>query len=106
MDYRRLIQLHEGLRTRVYTDTLGNLTVGWGHCFGPSGPMPKEVFTFEECEELFDDDMQEVERDFIWLEDTRVIPKRLGWVRRAVLKDMLFNLNNDIVEGLFGIILR
>lgn len=92
MDYRSLIKQHEGFRTYVYLDTLGNESVGWGHCFSRDRkPIPGTLFTKEKCEDFFDEDMQSVERDYVWLENDYDLHS-VGPVRRAVLKNMLFNL--------------
>ena len=91
-DYRDLIKLHEGFSRTVYIDTRGNPTVGWGHVFLES-PKPAKgtIFSEDEVIEFFEDDMQEVERDYVWL-DKRFALQRLNYVRRGVVKNMLFNL--------------
>jgi len=93
MDYRDLIKKHEGLRNFVYLDTEGVPTVGWGHAFlGPEVPEVGDHYWLEECEEFFDNDMQQVEEDFVWLCQHYAFFRNLNWVRRAVIKNMLFNL--------------
>ena len=95
MDYRKLIKQHEGFRTYVYLDSEGLETVGWGHCFiyhqeSPK-PTPGKIYSQAQCEDFFDEDMQSVERDYVFLEKEFDI-ENIGPVRRAVLKNMLFNL--------------
>ena len=91
-DYRDLIKLHEGFSRTVYIDTKGNPTVGWGHAFFNS-PKPAKgtIFSEEQVIELFEDDMQTVERDYIWVEKQFTLSP-LNHVRRGVMKNMLFNL--------------
>lgn len=92
MDYRGLIKLHEGFRPYVYLDSVGVATVGYGHTFFESPkPAPGEIFSEEQCIEFFEDDMQAVENDYVWFKNTYELEK-LNWVRRAVIKNMLFNL--------------
>ena len=87
-----MIKRHEGYTRKVYLDTVGMPTVGWGHAFLQSPrPAPGATFSDKQCEAFFDDDMQEVERAYVFLEK-RFDLEEVGHVRRAVLKDMLFNL--------------
>jgi len=92
MDYRELIKQHEGFSPMVYSDTLGNLTVGWGHAFLESPrPASGAIFSLKQCIAFFEDDMQQVERDYVWLEEMFDLYD-LDYVRRGVLKNMIFNL--------------
>lgn len=99
MDYRELIQAHEGFDLQVYLDSEGNETVGWGHCFWRDPkPSPGDFYSLEECAYFFDEDMQSVERHYVAFEKKfDLIPIRP--VRRAVLKNMLFNLGIDKLLG-------
>ena len=98
-DYRDLIKIHEGFKHYVYLDTEGNETVGWGHCFfGENKPKVGKIYSNAECADFFDEDMQFVERDYIFLEDEFAL-KKIGPVRRAVLKNMLFNLGHVRLLG-------
>lgn len=91
-DYRELIKIHEGFKHYVYLDTEGNPTTGWGHCFfGDNQPKLGKIYSNAECADFFDEDMQAVERCYVSLEH-RLGLHRIGSVRRAVLKNMLFNL--------------
>ena len=92
MDYRELIKQHEGFRPYVYLDSGGVPTVGWGHAFFEEPkPKPGTIFTEGQCIEFFEDDMQKVEEDYVMVKRNYLDPK-LSWVRRAVIKNMLFNL--------------
>lgn len=81
MDAKALIQRHEGYRDRVYLDTEGIPTVGWGHAFLPGSKVSREI-----CEMLFDADYADACRDYTTLGLT------LNPVRRSVIINMLFNL--------------
>jgi lysozyme len=87
-DYRTLIQLHEGYSEVPYLDTLGHATIGYGHLLPPGGP---QSFVREDLLEFFEEDMQQVERDYCWMEKKFAL-RGLNSARRAVLKNMLFNL--------------
>lgn len=84
MDYeqtKEMIQRHEGYRDRVYLDTEGIPTVGYGHAFIVGSKVP-----FDVCNKLFDYDFQSV------VEDYDRLSLDLDSIRKAVLLDMLFNL--------------
>jgi len=90
--YRDLIKKHEGFSLKVYEDTVGNPSVGWGHAFLYSPkPAVGTVFSDEQVIEFFENDMHIVEKDYVWLEN-RFALHHLNYVRRGVLKNMLFNL--------------
>jgi lysozyme len=93
MNYRDLIKEHEGFREMVYLDTEGVPTVGWGHAFFESpAPAVGNVFSFEQCEELFEEDIHLVEREYYRIVEPIQKIEGLDFVRRGVLKNMLFNL--------------
>lgn len=93
MQYQELIKQHEGFSSMVYLDTEGVPTVGWGHAFLESPrPAPGEVFSLEQCEELFEDDIHLVEREYYQVIESKQRIEGLDGVRRGVLKNMLFNL--------------
>ncbi len=78
-----LLQHHEGLRLRPYTDTTGHLTIGYGRNLTDVG------ISLDEARALLRHDIASAERDvleaFPWAE-------HLDAVRQAVLVDMCFNL--------------
>jgi len=76
-----LIRKHEGLRLRMYLDTEGVHTVGFGHNMDQGINQAIADFIFEE-------DMKDVRRDargFDWFDG-------LNEARQAVVENMLFNL--------------
>lgn len=86
MNYNRLIEqlkLHEGVRNRPYTDSVGKLTIGVGRNLTDKGLKPKEV------EYLLMNDIMDCVDDL-----NRNIPwwRQLNEVRQRVLMDMCFNL--------------
>lgn len=92
MNYREQIKHHEGFRFTVYKCSSGVLTVGWGHAFlGPRTPKVGDEYPAWKLTEFFEDDMQNVERDYLFLEKEFNL-RGLDYIRRAVLKNMLFNL--------------
>lgn len=93
-DAKSLIKRQEGLRLTPYRDTLGNLTIGYGHLIN------------EACER-FPDPLTELQAETLFIEDFRrashrcelLIPgyDELDEVRQAVLLSMAFNLG---IKGL------
>jgi lysozyme len=84
---RARIQRHEGLRLRVYEDSLGCASIGYGHLIRPSESFT--VITKQEAEHLLDQDLQEardgMERAFPWY-------KNLAFDARDILIEMIFQL--------------
>lgn len=89
-DLRRQLVRHEGLRLKLYRDTVGKLTIGVGRNLDDVGISEAEAFA------LLADDVGRAEAG---------LDARLPWwrgldpVRRDVLVDMAFNLG---VEALCG----
>jgi lysozyme len=79
----RLLKLHEGVRLKPYTDTVGKLTLGIGRNLDDRG------ITLEEAEYLLSNDISDA-----WLQLVSHLPffSKLDTVRQAVLVDMAFNL--------------
>lgn len=78
---QNMIKKHEGLSLKVYKDTMGVLTVGYGHALHEGSRIPADV-----AERLFREDYVIAERGYQSLE------LRLDPVRRAVIISMVFNL--------------
>ncbi len=76
-----LIRRHEGLRLSPYKDSVGVLTVGYGHNL-------ERNITQNQANRMLHDDLIEVEEQvekFEWYKD-------LSTVRQAVIQNMVFNL--------------
>ncbi len=76
-----LIRRHEGLRLSPYKDSVGILTVGYGHNL-------ERNITQNQANRMLHDDLIEVEEQvekFDWYKD-------LSTVRQAVIQNMVFNL--------------
>ncbi len=82
-----LIKRHEGYRDRVYKDTVGILTVGWGHALQAGSPIPAAA-----SEALFADDYRKAKLALAGLVADGLVPADLCEARRAVLVNMAFNL--------------
>ena len=85
-----LLQHHEGLRLKPYTDTTGHLTIGYGRNLTDVG------ISLDEARMLLRADLAYAEHQvleaFPWAE-------YLDPVRQAVLVDMCFNLGIGRLEG-------
>lgn len=97
---------HEGYRNKAYKDTVGVLTIGYGHnCEAwPVEGVEKvgDTITLEQANLLFSNDlslcMGQVEYALPWI-------MNLGFARRAVLVNMTFNMGLGSVasgRGLMG----
>jgi lysozyme len=80
---RQLLILHEGIRLRPYTDTVGKLTIGVGRNLTDRG------ITLAEAMLLLDTDLDECLR---WLRATFPWWADLSPARQAALVDLRFNL--------------
>ena len=93
---KKLIKEHEGKKPKLYRDTLGILTVGYGHnC--KDKPLDHNLMTFlagggsltdDQCETLLDQDLEPVVselQNFDWFDG-------LSYNRQSALCDMVFNL--------------
>ncbi len=78
-----MLKKHEGLRTFVYSDTVGKVTIGWGRNLSDVG------ITAEEAEYLLQNDMETAIAAAEALFDDF---DSLSDVRKAVIADMAFNL--------------
>ena len=77
----QLIKKHEGYSDKIYLDTVGVPTGGYGHAFLKGSPVSCYV-----ADALFRADFSEV------LENYAYLGFNLDGVRRAVVLNMLFNL--------------
>jgi lysozyme len=76
-----LIKKHEGFSHRIYLDTQGVPTGGWGHAFLEGSKLPLDVAT-----KLFWYDFHRTIQEYMELE------LDLDHVRRSVVLNMIFNL--------------
>ena len=84
------IKRHEGFVAKPYSDTKGNMTIGWGHNLSANG------LKTQYCELLLADDIEEAFQDakrFVTLFPALSEP------RQAVIIEMVFNIG---VERLLG----
>ena len=82
-DVLEMIKRHEGYRDKVYLDSKGVPTVGYGHALQVGSKVSLAV-----ADKLFWDDMRSVYDDY----STLGIDLEADTVRKAVLLDLLFNL--------------
>jgi lysozyme len=83
-EIKAMIRRHEGFKPYVYKDSLGNLTIGYGHLLAPGSPMPRMAL-----EIVFEDDFKKAVAAFDVLGLAHI--KRAA---RAVVIDMLFNMGS------------
>jgi len=80
------IKRHEGFRDKVYLDSEGKLTCGWGHYLWVGSKVPLVC-----CEEFFKQDLADAVSAF------RTIPpiwrRQLNPARARVITEMIFNMN-------------
>lgn len=83
MNAREMIKRHEGYRQKPYTDTTGNITIGYGHNLTALGLSDKII------EAIFDEDVT-----VAYFTALKLFPsfKKLGVPRQGVLMNMAFNL--------------
>lgn len=85
------IKRHEGFRDRLYLDSEGFLTGGWGHHFYPGSRLPVDC-----AEILFKMDVALAMSDY-----TKIAPeyrKRLNQTRARVIVEMIFNMGLQKVQ--------
>jgi lysozyme len=82
------IKRHEGFRDRVYLDSEGKPTCGWGHYLYVGSKVPLVA-----CEEFFKQDVANA------ISAYQAIPpawrKKLNISRARVITEMLFNMNSQ-----------
>jgi lysozyme len=83
-----MIKRHEGYRDRIYRDSVGVLTVGWGCALHEGKHFPAYV-----NERLFRNDFLSA------IEDYKSLKLGLDSVREAVVIDMIFNLGLEGFKG-------
>lgn len=82
LDLRSMLRLHEGLRLKIYSDTTGHRTIGYGHNLenGITKAQAEEILALD-----IDAAVADVMERFPWTD-------ALDPARFAVLVDMTFNM--------------
>ncbi|NNF99491.1 MAG: glycoside hydrolase [Desulfobacteraceae bacterium] len=90
-DFIKQLKRHEGFRNKVYLDTEGIPTGGWGHAFIVGSNIPVEA-----AEMFLRHDLKSVQDDYESLD----LPIDVhDTVREYVIKNMLFNLGIVRLRG-------
>ena len=84
------LKRHEGLRLKMYTDTVGKQTIGYGHNLTDM-PISQEA-----AEQIFLDDLQIAVNDLM---NAKPVVDSLSPERFGVLADMCFNLGISKLLG-------
>jgi lysozyme len=80
------IKRHEGFKDKVYLDSEGKPTCGWGHYLWVGSRVPLEA-----CEAFFRQDIADAVASY-----RTILPhlrKRLNVTRARVITEMIFNMN-------------
>lgn len=88
LDLYSLLRLHEGLRLRMYEDSKGNTTIGFGHNL-------ENGITRAQAEAVLDLDVKAAEAD---LHARWPWTKRLDPVRHAVMVMLVFNMGSGVLS--------
>lgn len=86
------IKEHESFRDRIYLDSGGNLTGGYGHHFYVGSRIPVDV-----AEILFKQDLTLSMADFLKI--SPFLRKKLNTARARVVVEMIFNMSLQKVLG-------
>jgi len=86
------IKKHEGYRDRVYLDSEGHLTCGWGHCLRLGSKVPIEA-----SEAFFKVDLATAVSDYIRF--PKKITNGLSISRKRVIVEMIFNIGFPKLQG-------
>lgn len=92
MDLKKLFNmliLHEGLKLKPYTDTVGKLTIGVGHNLTDKGLSQAQVMG------ILTDDVNET---IAFLSKNVPVFMKLDDVRQRALADMAFNLMGKLLD--------
>jgi len=83
-DFEDRIKRHEGFRSRVYSDSLGIPTIGYGHNLRTG--LPQEIL-----EIIFQLDLKQAYEDFIFRFPDKY-KRHLNDVRKSVIIELIFNM--------------
>lgn len=95
-EIQEIIKIDEGFNQKVYLDTEGILTGGWGHT-GPELKFVSQYFTLEFWKLKFDEDYKKAVdnyKKFIYNEKI----DDLSSIRRAILIMMMYNMGLEGVN--------
>jgi len=84
-DAADMVKRHEGLKHKIYLDTVGIPTGGWGHAFHVGSELP-----FDVCLRLFNHDFGNAIRDVEFIQ--KKFGLEINGVREGVLIDMAYQL--------------
>lgn len=83
------IKEHEGFVSRVYKDSLGKRTIGYGHlCVEPEQWDDEKEYTKEELELVFDKDFDEALKNA----ESLIGDRPVNFIAKQVLIEMVFQL--------------
>tara|TARA_A100001201_G_scaffold85626_1_gene75649 strand:+ start:1320 stop:1751 length:432 start_codon:yes stop_codon:yes gene_type:complete len=83
------IKEHEGFVPRVYKDSLGKRTIGYGHlCVEPEQWDDDKEYTKEELEEVFNKDFDEALKNA----ESLIGDRPVNFIAKQVLIEMVFQL--------------
>ena len=87
-DAAEMIKRHEGLRHKIYIDTEGVPTGGWGHAFHVGSELP-----FDVCLRLFNHDFGNA------IADVEFIQKKFGLDINGTRENVLINMAFQLGRG-------
>ena len=83
------IRLHEGFVPKVYKDSLGNRTIGYGHlCVEPEQWDDDKEYTKEELELVFEKDFNEALKNA----ESLIGSRSINHIAKQVIIEMVFQL--------------
>ena len=88
-DLKKEIQIHEGFVPRVYKDSLGKKTIGYGHlCVEPEQWDGDKEYTKEELELVFEKDFEEALKNA----ESLIGERSINFIAKQVIIEMVFQL--------------
>jgi lysozyme len=88
-ELKKQIKEHEGFVPRVYKDSLGKRTIGYGHlCVEPEQWDDDKEYTKEELELVFDKDFDEALKNA----ESLIGDRPVNFIAKQVLIEMVFQL--------------
>ena len=88
-DLKARIKKHEGFVPKIYRDSLGYATIGYGHlCVEPEQWDDNKEYTKEELENVFSKDFNEAHKNAEHL----IGERNINYVAKEVIIEMVFQL--------------